>query len=890
MQQPLRSHASFVIAVVGHRGAGKSTVIKKGLRQFGLSKPQVLSEKVVSHSTICIVDSEQQTIEVLEIDTSILLSGSSKRFTWPKFLPRIDAVILCYDASRISSFRGMSELLENFSVQDTRTVMLACKSEISPKQVDPYYASDMAGIYNVGLAECSDQSDEGKKRMRDCFSYLVKEVAKARAGRTRKSSVAPSTAPSASSSVSAAASSPASDWRVPNTAGSPAALARKPSQSSQISESTSPEGRNRAGSSGSVASSGGWEQSSISASSAAGRSQRSPSDAASIAHHGHQSHHHVHHQHPAAGVAGSISSAAYGPRKVSDATTSEGTSFVGEDSESDVAAVQQSITKAKLGLQSAKSVGGYVTIEELWDKLFFAAVSGNDAAFVHMFMVFYRGFVRPIELLKQLVGRFDKLADGETSDGAMIRYSLIRLATMLSEWMQDYPGDLSGPETYPVLCDFLDRLCAHPATMHVAAQIAPLLDKVTSAPDLDAAWSKDQDSSRPKSVAADVPPVRPTLAPSASQVSTPDLPRPSPASRNRSHSDASSSGVYSDKSLVSEGAKASSGANSSVDTRARSGSDVTSSSAEGGSRGHNTSSAGGSVVSSSAATGQPDGLGSGVPIDAHQQKVILRSVSNQLSVLDDAVIAGELTHLEWQLFLAIRPRDLLRHILVAREVRGKDGPVAKCIAHFNYISFWVCSMILVQSKTKHRARMLEKFMNIAAILRHDNNYNTLQAVLAGLGNAAVHRLKYTREFLMGKPVNKTYQSLARLMGSDRSFAAYRLALENSDGRTIPYLGVHLQDILSISDGNPSKRASDDMVHWRKFSLMDEAVRAIVRCQDFNQRTHGRPSTSKLIMDLPLMDEDVLYSRSLHAEPRASQGNASSAGSKILNILKPATHN
>ena len=78
-------------------------------------------------------------------------------------------------------------------------------------------------------------------------------------------------------------------------------------------------------------------------------------------------------------------------------------------------------------------------------------------------------------------------------------------------------------------------------------------------------------------------------------------------------------------------------------------------------------------------------------------------------------------------------------------------------------------------------------MNIAAILRRDNNYNTLHSVLAGLGNASVHRLKHTRELLNGKPVIKIYQSLARLMGSDRSFAAYRLALENSESRTIPYL-------------------------------------------------------------------------------------------------------
>jgi hypothetical protein len=182
----------------------------------------------------------------------------------------------------------------------------------------------------------------------------------------------------------------------------------------------------------------------------------------------------------------------------------------------------------------------------------------------------------------------------------------------------------------------------------------------------------------------------------------------------------------------------------------------------------------------SAVAATPEGL-------TNARKTALRGISNALADTDEEVIAAELTRIEWNLFCAIRPRDLLRHILASRELREKNGPVARSIAHFNYVSAWVCTMILVQGKIKHRARMLEKFMSIAAILRHSNNYNTLHAVLAGLGNASVHRLKHTRELLNGKAVNKVYLSLARLMGSDRSFAAYRLALENSEGRTIPYL-------------------------------------------------------------------------------------------------------
>lgn len=878
VQHP-KSHANFVIAVVGHRGSGKSTVIKKGLRQFGLSKPQVLSEKVTSHSTVCIVDHEQRIIEVLEIDTSILLNGPKKRFSWPKFLPHIDAVILCYDASNLSSFRGMSELLENFAISNLSTVMLACKSEIQPKAVDPYYASELAGVYNVGLAECAVQSEEGKKRMRDCFSYLVKEVAKARAGRARSRPTGTTTSSEASSANSSRADG----------------ISALPPQRGSADSSTMPLQRARAGSvppvrpsmTGPTTTTAGLVMSKDHDSQQSGGPDTLPRVPMSLT--------------------GSQSTNSVGSRNVSGSTvrsepaSTTGDSVAGEASDM----AQDSIERAQFGLQSAKSVGGYVTLDKLWDKLFFAAVTGTEERFLLMFMVFYRGFVRPVELLRQMISRFDSLAQREQKD-TLIRFSLLRLTAMLGDWMQDYPGDLSGSETWPLLCDFFDRLCRHPTTMHIALPLRPLLEDIKVAPDLDAAWSKDQDSSKPKSVAAEVPPVGLELRPEA----LPELPakmsRDMNNSRDRSHSDASSVAVQSTASDKSDAPSI----GNEVETPAKPGrtkSDptVNESHQTSSAVSHGTGSA--SPAPSSPAAQLPSALPTPAPEptnfetwtheaqpttlkEAQEQKLRLKAASTALAEMDDVAIASELTRLEWDLFIAIRPRDLLRHILSSREARPKDGTVARSIAFFNYVSHWVASMIVVQSKTKIRAKMLEKFTNIASILRHDNNYNTLQAVLAGLGNSAVHRLK-TAQSMINKSVQKAYLSLLRLMGSDRSFAAYRLALENSDGRTIPYLGVHLQDILSMSDGNPSKRASDEMVHWRKFSLMDESVMAMVHCQQWtNPLPPPKPGVERHILNLPLFDEEGLYSRSLLVEPRGSHNTSSSLpGSRILSKYLNTNH-
>lgn len=102
-------------------------------------------------------------------------------------------------------------------------------------------------------------------------------------------------------------------------------------------------------------------------------------------------------------------------------------------------------------------------------------------------------------------------------------------------------------------------------------------------------------------------------------------------------------------------------------------------------------------------------------------------------------------------------------------------------------------MILVQSKLKPRARMLEKFISIAYELRQLENFDSLMGILAGLNSQPIFRLSETMELVSLKLENdrtkmpKRLRSLNKLMHSSKSFSAYRLALANSGPSTIPYL-------------------------------------------------------------------------------------------------------
>ncbi|KAI8150045.1 ras guanine nucleotide exchange factor domain-containing protein [Fennellomyces sp. T-0311] len=241
--------------------------------------------------------------------------------------------------------------------------------------------------------------------------------------------------------------------------------------------------------------------------------------------------------------------------------------------------------------------------------------------------------------------------------------------------------------------------------------------------------------------------------------------------------------------------------------------------------------------------------------------------------IPDQAVADQLTWIESELFGKIKAREFVRNIWSARPSSVSSEDQLKChsavvasIAHFNFISAWVATIIVTQPKLNKRAALLEKFMSIAVELRNHNNYNSLMAVLAGLNSASVLRMKQTREAISDKKIYKQFQSLERLMSSDRSFSSYRLALKASEAPGIPYLGIHNQDLVSLAEGNKDFRP-DGTIHWEKFRLMGECIVAMMKfqCPAYDIDPDGK--ILHFIADTEILSEDEQYKRSNLVEPR-----------------------
>ncbi|KAG0207232.1 hypothetical protein BGX28_001502 [Mortierella sp. GBA30] len=159
------------------------------------------------------------------------------------------------------------------------------------------------------------------------------------------------------------------------------------------------------------------------------------------------------------------------------------------------------------------------------------------------------------------------------------------------------------------------------------------------------------------------------------------------------------------------------------------------------------------------------------------------------------------------------------------------------------------------------------------ILRDMGNFNTTMAIIGAMNTSSIHRLVHTRELLQGKEIWNTFNELEHLMASERSFFEYRSALKAQKLPCIPYLGVHLGDLLSISEGNRDFR-QDGTIHWQKFCLLTEVISTVMHFQSEPYRIQPDPYISRVITDTHVLDDEDLYTKSIGAEPGKLQHSRS----------------
>lgn len=116
------------------------------------------------------------------------------------------------------------------------------------------------------------------------------------------------------------------------------------------------------------------------------------------------------------------------------------------------------------------------------------------------FLIVYRRFAQPYEVLVKLIERFDFVAGRLKSDPLLSRFAQQKLCSVLSTWIKTYPSDFTGPATLSLLQPFLEGLlpCGATWVAHYALALLPIASGLRDTTDLDAAWALPDKSIQPQ--------------------------------------------------------------------------------------------------------------------------------------------------------------------------------------------------------------------------------------------------------------------------------------------------------------------------------------------------------------------------------------------------------
>lgn len=180
-------------------------------------------------------------------------------------------------------------------------------------------------------------------------------------------------------------------------------------------------------------------------------------------------------------------------------------------------------------------------------------------------------------------------------------------------------------------------------------------------------------------------------------------------------------------------------------------------------------------------------------------------------------LAEQLTLMDSELFYKIELPEVL---LWSQEQNEEKSPnLTEFTQHFNNVSFWVRSVIILQDKPQDREKLLLKFLKIMKHLRKLNNFNSYLSILSALDSAPLRRLDWQRN------TAEALEEYSSLIDSSSSFRTYRAALAEAEPPCIPYLGLILQDLTFVHLGNPDtlKTSQGSKVNfskrWQQFNIL-----------------------------------------------------------------------
>ncbi|ELK16416.1 Ras-GEF domain-containing family member 1B [Pteropus alecto] len=293
---------------------------------------------------------------------------------------------------------------------------------------------------------------------------------------------------------------------------------------------------------------------------------------------------------------------------------------------------------------------------------------------------------------------------------------------------------------------------------------------------------------------------------------------------------------------------------------------------------------------------------------------------------DPYTMAQQLTHIELERLNYIGPEEFVQAFVQKDPLdndkscyseRKKTRNLEAYVEWFNRLSYLVATEICMPVKKKHRARMIEYFIDVARECFNIGNFNSLMAIISGMNMSPVSRLKKTwakvktakfdilevceADVLLlsnilylesGIPIydvsldhvvrqKKTHRLRERKgleehqMDPSSNFYNYRTALRGAAQRSltahssrekivIPFFSLLIKDIYFLNEGC-ANRLPNGHVNFEKFWELAKQVSEFMTWKQVECPFERDRKILQYLLTVPVFSEDALYLASYESE-------------------------
>lgn len=207
------------------------------------------------------------------------------------------------------------------------------------------------------------------------------------------------------------------------------------------------------------------------------------------------------------------------------------------------------------------------------------------------------------------------------------------------------------------------------------------------------------------------------------------------------------------------------------------------------------------------------------------QSWVLSNYRPNLLDFNGLEIAKQLTLVESYIFCSIKPEELLNENYTSKRAHLNLAPnVRKSVLFTNTLSAYVLESILQPKiNIKMRVNMVKTWLKVAISCLYLRNFNSLAAIITALQSHLITRLERIWLELSDK-YTELYDYLSGIVHPDKNYSVYRTKLRNflvaNDYNIpiVPYFQLFLQDLTFVMDGNPNYRKANTFLNQKLINI------------------------------------------------------------------------